>query len=466
MSDQISLNVFTMNCVGHLNAGLWRHPADQGYRYKDLDYWVELALVAERGKLDAIFLADVLGMYDTYGGNADASIREAMQTPVNDPFLIISAMAYATKHLGFAATHSTTYIQPYLLARKLSTLDHITKGRIAWNIVTSYLPHAARNLGMKKLLPHDERYERANEYLEVLYKLWENSWEDDAVIKDVKNGIFTDPNKVHKINHEGKYFTVPGPHVCEPSPQRTPVLYQAGQSEKGRDFAAKHAEAVFTMYPTKDLVGDYIKDIRQRARKFGRNPDHVKIIPGFVPIVGETEEVAQAKYEAYKKFSSYDAALAHTGGATGVDFSQYEPTQVIADIKTEGHKGMLGIFARSAPGSASRHVRDWTMEEIAETAALGSFMPVVVGTPDKIADWIEDWKALGADGFNITELEHSGTVRDFVEMVVPELQNRGLFRKEYEYSNLRSRFYQRNQPHLPQDHPARLLKSEEATHAV
>ena len=459
MSDQLHLNAFTMNCVGHLNGGLWRHPADQAHRYKDQDYWVELALIAERGKLDAIFLADVLGIYDVYEGGPEASIREAMQTPVNDPLHVIPTMAYVTSHLGFASTYSTTYTHPFMLAQKFSTLDHLTDGRIAWNIVTSYLSHAAKNLGLDDRIPHEERYKRADEYLEVLYKLWEGSWEDDAVVRDVERGMFTDPAKVHTIDHKGKYFNVPGPHVCEPSPQRTPVLYQAGQSDRGRAFAAKHAEAVFTIYPTGDLIREYIDDIHHRAQEYGRNPEHIKIFPGIVPIVGETEAVAQAKYEAYKEFASPDAAFAHTGGATDIDFSVYDPGQPVKDIgniETEGVKGIVDILSASIPGGARSANGDWTIEDVGKSAALGSFCPVVVGTPATIADWLEHWfKDVGADGFNIVELEHSGTVRDFVEMVVPELQRRGLFRKEYRYKTLRSRLLQKESDRLPADHTAR-----------
>lgn len=456
MSDQLQLNVFTMNCVGHLNAGLWRHPADQAHRYKDQSYWVELALIAERGKLDAIFIADVLGIYDVYEGGPEPAIREAMQTPVNDPLHVIPTMAYMTNHLGFASTYSTTYTHPFMLAQKFSTLDHLTDGRIAWNIVTSYLSHAAKNFGLEGRVPHDERYDRADEYMEVLYKLWEESWEDDAVVRDVARGVYTDPDKVHTIDHEGAYFNVPGPHVCEPSPQRTPVLYQAGQSDRGRAFAAKHAEAVFTMYPTEEMVGEYIDDMRRRAEEAGRDPQHLKIFPGIVPIVGETEDVARAKYEAYKEFASYDAAFTHTGGATDVDFSKYAPTQTVEDIQTEGHQGMLGIFTESTPGESPSGRQQWTMEEVAQSAALGSFFPVVVGTPGTIADWLERWSEdLGADGFNLVELEHSGTVRDFVEMVVPELQRRGIFRKEYKYDTLRGRLLQQEDPRLRQDHPGR-----------
>lgn len=456
MSDKMHLNAFTMNSAGHLNFGLWRHPADQAHRYKDQDYWVELALTAERGKLDAIFLADVYGMYDAWEDGPEASIKEAVQTPINDALHVIPTMAYVTNHLGFASTYSATYTHPFMLAQKFSSLDHLTDGRVAWNIVTSFLSHAAKNLGFEQRVPHDERYERADEYMEVLYKLWEDSWEDDAVVRDVERGMFTDPDKVHTIDHKGHYFNVPGPHVCEPSPQRTPVLYQAGQSERGRNFAAKHAEAVFTLYPTDELVKEYVDDIRQKAQDHGRDPDHVKIFPGIVPIVGETEEVAQAKLNAYKELTSYQAALAWVGGTSDIDFSDYAPDQRVEELETEGIQGFLEIFTESTPGENNSENKSWTMEDIAQSASFGAFAPVVVGTPEKIADFLEHWfKDLGADGFNIIELVHSGTIRDFVDMVVPELQRRGLFREEYQYDTLRSRLMQKEDARLPDDHPAK-----------
>src|ERR1700754_3813892 len=252
--SRILLNAFDMACVGHQSVGLWRHPDDQGRRYPDIGYWTELARLLERGGFDALFLADVLGVYDVYRGSRDVAVREAVQVPVNDPVMAVSAMAAVTEHLGFGVTVSVAYEQPYALARRMKTLDHLTKGRVAWNVVTSYLESAARNLGRDQQIPHDERYELAEEYLEVCYKLWEGSWEPGAVVRDAERGVYTDPAKVHDIAHKGRYFDVPGPFVCEPSPQRTPVIFQAGASARGSRFAAAHAEAVFVNGPTPAVV--------------------------------------------------------------------------------------------------------------------------------------------------------------------------------------------------------------------
>ena len=233
MRKEIRFNAFAMNCVGHQAPGLWRHPRDRSDRYIDLNYWTDLARLLERGKFDGLFLADVLGPYDVYQGSADAAVHSGIQIPVNDPLLLVSGMATATEHLGFGVTCALTYEHPYPFTRRASTLDHLTKGRFAWNIVSGYLDSAARNFGFDQQTRHDDRYELAEEYMEVCYKLWEQSWERDAVRRDRKSGLFADPAKVHGINHSGRYFKVPGFNLSEPSPQRTPVLYQAGASRRG-----------------------------------------------------------------------------------------------------------------------------------------------------------------------------------------------------------------------------------------
>jgi FMN-dependent oxidoreductase (nitrilotriacetate monooxygenase family) len=228
MVKQLHLNGFEMNTVSHINHGLWVHPDNRRDQYTDIEYWIETAKLLEKGLFDAMFIADVVGTYDVYRGSRDPAVERGIQVPNNDPFLIVPAMAAATSRLGFAVTFSTTYESPFANARRFSTLDHLTNGRVAWNVVTGYLPDAARNFGLSEQVKHDVRYEVAEEFLDVSYKLWEGSWEQDAVVRDRLRKIYTDPSKVHEIGHAGKYFTVDGPHLSEPSPQRTPVIYQAG----------------------------------------------------------------------------------------------------------------------------------------------------------------------------------------------------------------------------------------------
>ncbi|SDA23491.1 FMN-dependent oxidoreductase, nitrilotriacetate monooxygenase family [Methylobacterium sp. UNC378MF] len=311
MSRTIRFNAFDMNCVGHQSPGLWAHPRDRSWQYKDLEYWQDLARTLERGIFDGIFIADVVGYYDVYKGSNWHALQQAAQIPVNDPLQLAAPIALATEHLGIGITASTSFEHPYTFARRLSTADHHTKGRVGWNIVTSYLESGAKNLGQEGLKRHDNRYEVAAEYVEVLYKLFEGSWEDGAVLRDRDRRIFTDPAKVHEIGHRGRHFTVPGYHLCEPSPQRTPVLYQAGASGPGKAFAAAHAECVFVAAPLKPMLKAYVADIRAQAQAAGRSARDVLIYNLTTVIVAETDDAAQKKFEEYQSYASYDGALVH-----------------------------------------------------------------------------------------------------------------------------------------------------------
>jgi len=353
-------------------------------------------------------------------------------------------MAEVTDDLGFAVTKSTSYNHPYQLAREFSTLDHLTDGRVAFNVVTSYLESAAANLGYDDRLDHDERYDRADEFMDVLYALWEDSWEDDAVVQDKEAATFSDPEKVHGIDHEGEHFDVPGPHSAEPSPQRTPVLYQAGSSDRGREFAAEHAEAVFVSQPSEDAVVDYMADLRERAAAHGRDPDDLAFFPGIVPIVGETEEIAAAKHDAYRDAIDTEGVLALMSGFVDMDLSELDPNQELEHIETEAIQGVVNAFT-------SNDDRDWTVREVAEFAGLGTTSPVVVGTPEQVADVFEYWfREVGVDGFNVKEVARPDSLRDFVDLVVPELGERGLL-ADPEGETLRESTFGRRG--LPDGHP-------------
>ncbi|MCC3371476.1 LLM class flavin-dependent oxidoreductase [Cohnella sp. REN36] len=448
MPKKIHLNAFEMNGVGHIAHGLWRHPGNQRHRYTDIRYWTELAQLLEAGKFDALFLADVVGVYDVYKQSEETAVREAVQIPCNDPLLVVPPMAQATRHLGFAVTFSTTYEKPFAHARRMSTLDHLTKGRIAWNVVTSYLPSAARNFGLDRMIRHDERYEIAQEYLDVSYKLWEGSWEDGAVVRDAARGVYVDPDKVHLIRHEGRYFKVPGPHLSEPSAQRTPVIYQAGTSERGRAFAAKHAEAVFLGGGTVESLRQYARDIRRQAAAYGRDPNHLKLMAGLTAIVGRTREEAERKLDRYRQLYSLEGVLAHYGGSSGYDLSAYDPEEVFAYRQTDHGQTAAAQFTKQSP--APKKVRE-VVETLGTLGARGLF---AVGTPEEVADKLQYWiEETGIDGFNVTQLVSPDTLRDFVELVVPELQRRGLFREAYEEDTLRERLFGRGVRRLPSDHP-------------
>ncbi len=446
MTKKISFNAFEMNCIAHQSPGLWRHPQDRSVEYKDLEYWTDLAQILERGFFDGIFIADVLGIYDVYHQSAEHALTGAVQVPVNDPLQIVPAMAAVTKHLGFGVTTSISFEHPYPFARRISTLDHLTKGRVGWNIVTSYLESGSKNLGLKTQVNHDNRYDIADEYLEVLYKLWEGSWEEGSVLRDRENGIFADHKKVHPIQHEGKYFTVPGIHICEPSPQRTPVLYQAGASSRGQKFASQNAECVFIAAPSKIATKKVVQGIRQKLAQEGRDPYSVKIYALLSIVTDETDTKAQAKFKEYQSYGSYDGALTLLSGWSGVDFSQYQPTDKVEYIQTNAIQSLLDSYVNADPE------RVWTIEEIANWNSLGGNGPVLVGSAETVSDALQQWvEDTDVDGFNLAYILAHQTFADVVEFIVPELQKRGVYQTSYAQGTLREKLFGAG-PYLPENH--------------
>ncbi|KQY78911.1 MULTISPECIES: LLM class flavin-dependent oxidoreductase [unclassified Ensifer] len=447
MSREIRLNAFDMNCVGHQSPGLWTHPRDQSSRYKDLDYWVHLATTLERGKFDGLFIADVLGVYDVLNGNVEAALRHSAQVPVNDPLQLVPTMAHATQHLGFGLTASLSFEHPYTFARRISTLDHLTKGRVGWNIVTSYLNSGALNIGQAQQTRHDDRYDIAEEYLEVCYKLWEGSWEDDAVVRDRIGGIFTDPDKVHAINHQGRHFTVPGIHLSEPSPQRTPVLYQAGASSRGKDFAGTHAECVFVAAPSKTVLKRYVANVREAAERAGRNPRDLLTFNLQTVILGETDADAKRKFDEYRSHVSYEGALALISGWTGIDFGQFAPDEPLRHRYTNAVQSAVETFTTIDPDKV------WTVREMADWVGIGGFGPVFVGSPQTVADLLQEWvEDTDVDGFNLAYAVTPETFEDAVDLLVPELQKRGVYKTSYREGTLREKLFGAG-PRLAAPHP-------------
>ncbi|WOE31749.1 MULTISPECIES: LLM class flavin-dependent oxidoreductase [unclassified Acinetobacter] len=436
MAKPIRFNAFEMNCIAHQSPGLWRHPLDRSTEYKDLEYWTDLAKLLERGRFDGVFIADVLGVYDVYHGSAQHALTGAIQVPVNDPLQIVPAMAAVTQHLGFGVTTSISFEHPYPFARRMSTLDHLTKGRAGWNIVTSYLESGSKNLGLKTQVGHDHRYDIADEYLEVLYKLWEGSWEDDAVLRDKQQGIFADYRKVHPIHHEGQYFSVPGIHICEPSPQRTPVLYQAGASARGQKFASQHAECVFISAPTQNAVKKLAEGIRHNLIEVGKDPHAVLIYTMLAIVVDETDEKAQAKFKEYQQYASYDGGLTLASGWSGVDFSQFKSTDHVEYIQTNAIQSMLQSYVEADQNKI------WTIEEIARWTSIGGNGPVIVGSATTVADHLQQWiEYTGIDGFNLAYILAHQSFEDIVEFLIPELQHRGIYPKEYTAGTLREKLF-------------------------
>lgn len=449
LSKQLTLNLFEMAGAMHNSHGLWKHPQNKRHLYyNDLDYWIKLGKLLEKGKFDAIFFADVPGVYDVYQNSSDTAIKNGVQVPLNDPAFIVPAMAAVTEHLSFAVTVSTTYEHPFSNARRFSTLDHFTKGRIAWNIVTSYLPNAAQNYGHIDMIKHDNRYDIADEFLEVSYKLWEGSWEDNAYVADVEREVLFDPRKVHEINHHGEYFHVKGPHLTYPSKQRTPVIYQAGTSERGRDFAARHAECVFVSGPTPEKLKFYIQDIKEKAEKYGRNPENIKTFTFLNVIVAETTEAAELKYKEYDKLWSADAAKAQYGGSSGYDLSLYHNKDAFFEYKhTEHGQSRAASLTKDAP-------KKLTVQEVLNKFETIGRDHVFVGNPSEVADAIQfQFEQTGVDGYNLAHFITPGSIEDFIYLVVPELQKRGIYKSEYQVGTLREKLFGPGKNLLPADHP-------------
>ena len=436
MTKQIRLNAFAMNCVAHQSPGLWTHPRDRTADYNKLSYWIDLAKTLERGRFDGLFLADVLGVYDVYGNSPDAALRNATQTPANEPMMLIPAMAAVTEHLGFGVTSNLSFEPPYPFARRMSTLDHLTHGRVGWNVVTGYLDSAARGAGKDKQIAHDDRYDVADDYMELVYKLWEGSWEDGAVLRDRTSGIFTDPAKVHKVTHEGAHYRLDAIHLSEPSPQRTPVLYQAGTSPRGRQFAASHAECVFMSGPSAKVIAPRVAAIREAAAKAGRNPAEILMFSMFTIILGRTEAEAIAKYADYRSHISTEGALALMSGWTGVDFSTYALDQQVRHVQNDAGRSAMDNITRADPD------RVWTVREVAEHVGIGGIGPVAVGTPEKVADDIEAWfEQTGVDGLNVAFAVSPGDFEDIADMLVPELTRRGRYKQAYQNGTLREKLF-------------------------
>src|ERR1700752_2006047 len=449
MQKQIRLNAFAMNCVAHQSPGLWTHPRDRTTEYNRLPYWLDLAKTLERGRFDGLFLADVLGVCDVCRGNPDAALRKPAQTRANEPLMLIPAMAAVTQNLGFGVTSNLSFEPPYPFARRMSTLDHLTEGRIGWNVVTGYLDSAARGAGKDKQTAHDDRYDIADEYMALVYKLWEGSWEDDAVLRDRARGIFADPAKVHPISHEGKNYRLNAIHLAEPSPQRTPVLYQAGTSPRGRQFAAEHAECVFMSGPSEKIIAPRVAAIRELAAAAGRDPRDILMFSMFTVILGRTEAEAKAKYADYRSHISPEGALTLMSGWTGVDFSTYDLDQQVPHVQNDAGRTAMDNITRADPD------RVWTVREVAQHVGIGGIGPVVVGTAEKGADAMEAWfDATDVDGLNVPFAVSPGDFEDISDMLVPELTRRGRYKQEYAPGTLREKMFGAGRARLNETHPA------------
>ncbi|MBN3814081.1 NtaA/DmoA family FMN-dependent monooxygenase [Paraburkholderia sp. Ac-20347] len=442
-------NAFAHVTPNHHSHGFWRHPEGQHQLdFHKLGPWIELAKTAERGCFDVVFLADVAGLYETSSGQWQQAARTGMQFPSHDPAALVSALAAATNDIGFAVTSSVIQEHPFSFARKLSTLDHLSEGRVAWNIVTSYLDNTARNYGFDKLPPHDERYVWGEEYAEVAYKLWEASWEDGAWVADAARDTLVDPARLHAIDHVGARYRVAGPHLVRTSPQRTPVLFQAGSSEAGRDFAARHAEVTFLPSRTPESAANDLADLRRRAVAAGRHAEDIRAIVMLSPVIGSTEAEAKARRAEILDSFSLDALAVFWSGGIGVDLTTIDPATPLTELREQnGTRGSVRAFIDAAPQGVV------TFGDALRKTISAQF----AGTPEQIADEVERWAAAGVAGFNVVPVTTLGWWSEFVDHVVPVLQKRGLMQREYAPGTLREKLF-RDGPHLPDRHPARRLR--------
>ena len=414
------LSALDMMVPTHQTSGLWRHPDADPDQFTDLSFWVEHVQLLESAGFDTVFFADVAGVYDVYEGSGRTAIQAGMQYPALDPLLLISALATATERIGFGVTANVSYLPPYLLARTFATLDHLTGGRIGWNIVTGYQESALRNLGTEELMRHDERYDRADEYMDVVYGLWEASVEPGAVVNDAAANTFLDPDKVHAIDHQGQWFSVPGPALVTPGPQRTPLIFQAGSSPRGLDFAVKHAEALFFSGTSPANVRQLVDQVETRLAAAGRARDEVRLITSITVIAAATDDEAQARFRDYTGYVDEDAALALFAGWTGLDLAQLSGDDVIEEVHIEGNRSALQSFTSMDPD------RQWTVADLGAYMAIGARGPVIIGSGKTVVDELERWMAeAGVDGFNVDYALRHVDLHAFAEHVSPELRARG-----------------------------------------
>jgi FMN-dependent oxidoreductase (nitrilotriacetate monooxygenase family) len=439
---EIRLNAFDMACVGHIQQGMWTHPRDRAGDYLSLSHWTSLARTLERGLFDGLFLADVLGVYDVHGGSQDAAVRHGVQIPLLDPMLLVPAMAAVTQHLGFGVTVNLAWEPPALLARRFSTLDHLTGGRIGWNIVTGYLDSAARAMGLDRQMAHDDRYDMADEFMSVVYRLWEESWAADAVQRDRARGVYADPSRVSRITHQGRQYRLDAPHLVEPSPQRTPVLYQAGASDRGRAFAATHAECVFLNGGPKPHVASLVADLRKRA---GARP--LRAFLGATLVIGRTAAEARDKLEDYRRCASVEAALVHASASLGIDLAALG----LDDELPDGNAIQSNVTALRAAAPRA------TKRALVDRMILGSRQPPITGSAEEVADALVAWvDEADVDGFNLSRTVLPDCIEDVVDLLVPVLQARGRYKRGYAPGTYREKLFGAG-PRLAAPHPAAVV---------
>jgi FMN-dependent oxidoreductase (nitrilotriacetate monooxygenase family) len=424
---RLHLNAF-LHDIGHHEAA-WRLPESNPFDTVNIEHYIKLARIAESGTFDSIFFADSPSLQN------DPRYR-----PIGllEPTTLLAALAVSTERIGLIATASTSYGEPYELARKFASVDHISRGRAGWNVVTTASRDAALNFGLDDRGLHADRYERAEEFVEVAKKLWD-SWEDDAPIGDKTHGIFADGERIHSIDHAGKYYRVAGPLNAPRSPQGYPMLVQAGQSESGRSFAARHAEAVFTTQRSLAEGQAFYADMKRRAVEAGRSPEQIVILPGIVPILGSTEAEVREREQAFDEQIIPEYGLFQISKYFDVDLTAADLDAPLPEVPDE--ERIEGFKSRSTLVSKLARGENLTVRQLLAKLGWGRGHRSFAGTPEQLADTIEQWFREGAaDGFNIMPPALPGDLQTFVDHVIPELRRRGIFRREYEGATLREHY--------------------------
>ncbi|WP_216700746.1 LLM class flavin-dependent oxidoreductase [Priestia filamentosa] len=421
---EIKIGLFLAGTGHHIAS--WRHPKAVEDGAMNLPYLINLAQTAEKGKLDMIFLADSLSV----NKNSHPNIITRFE-----PLTLLTAMAGATKHIGLAATASTTYSEPFHIARQFASLDHLSSGRAGWNVVTSSIPQTGLNFSKTEHLEHDKRYERAEEFVEIVKGLWD-SWEESAFIRNKEDGKFINEDKMHELGHKGEFFSVQGPLNIARAPQGYPVIIQAGSSPAGQALAAQIAEVIFTAQNNIEDAKKFYKGIKEQVRSFGRNPDEVLVMPGIFPIIGDTEEEAHAKYQELQDLIPVELGLSILSNYLGgIDLTQYPLQSRFSDLNIEK---VDGVQSRYELIKKMAEKDDLTLEQLYKSVAGSRGHHIFIGTPEQLADKMEEWvEGEACDGFNLMPPLLPEGLETFVEKVVPILQERGVYRKEYEGKTLR-----------------------------
>ncbi len=426
---------------------LWYGDNARDFDFLNLSHWIKLAQDLEKAKFDTFFWADHSGLHDAYRNSAAPTLEMAVQYPIGDPWTLAAALASSTTHIGFGISANVIQYHPYVFARKVATLDHITGGRVGWNMVTSFQRSAWQNQGFDGAESHVDRYQRLEEYVDVLYKLLEGSWEDDALLRDFESRKFVDPSKCHRIHHAGKFYKVPGINMVPPSPQRMPVLFQAGTSEEGRTFSARHAEGAFIVGSSvnqPESLRRVVEDLRKRLVANGRKAEDMHMLAGRSYIIGSTEEEARRKdREIQEAYRETEYGLAYMSSIMGLDLSAVDIDTPVGQFSGDAVKGGFRAFVDAAPN------RNATFRDIANFLISNRF----VGTPDQAADEIEEWLNLGVTGINYQQMSGVGEVYTFIDQVCPVLKRRGLMQSEYAPGTFREKLFGAG-PRLGERHPA------------